>query len=265
MKPLTIDLTRPTSTDLTTQSQHSTSMAEYSADEATAKIVDHYRGLIVWRPEGGGPAEAASVPTKAEREALVMRTRSLQLALRPAQMADADKRKIGAAIARMLGGYTSLRNADTRGLVAALVQSLWQFPAWATVVVCDKVHDGLIPGLNPAFAPAVPELCQLIRAEIAVVVVEQARIAEALALVARDAEPTEEEKAARKQNATAWLKRDDPRAAALLASLPGQRDDDTARTEAINRRVFERECAAAGVDPALGVSPTLLKTLEARQ
>jgi len=31
--------------------------------------------------------------------------------------------------------------------------------------------------------------------------------------------------------------------------------------EEANRRLFERECAAAGIDPARGVSPSLLKTL----
>ena len=29
-----------------------------------------------------------------------------------------------------------------------------------------------------------------------------------------------------------------------------------------NDRYFERECAAAGIDPARGVSPSLLRTLE---
>lgn len=34
--------------------------------------------------------------------------------------------------------------------------------------------------------------------------------------------------------------------------------------EEANRRIFERECRAQGIDPKLGRSPSLLKTLQGR-
>lgn len=74
--------------------------------------------------------------------------------------------------------------------------------------------------------------------------------------------PEDEERAA--ASASAWLNRTDPRAAALEASLPGRKPDETAKAHEIGRRAFERECHAAGIDPARGVSPALLKTLEVR-
>ena len=62
-----------------------------------------------------------------------------------------------------------------------------------------------------------------------------------------------------------WLDRKDPRAVQL--SEHGRGSTDAAKAALAvqigdaNRRVFLRECASAGIDPALGVSPSLLKIL----
>lgn len=222
-----------------------------------------YRRLITFRPEGGGPCEAVSVPIPEERRMLQVRRDTLDGAMVPARGVALEEMKIGAAVSRMLRGYTVLRNSDTTGLVKDLVSSLNSFPAWATEKVCNKVHDGEYAHIKREYPPTVPQLCDLIRTELAFVKAEQHQIDDTLALVARDAELTPEQQAQRQEQALAWLKREDPRAAALIGSLPGKREDDTARIEAMNRRVFERECHAAGIDPANGVSPSLLKLLHA--
>lgn len=63
-----------------------------------------------------------------------------------------------------------------------------------------------------------------------------------------------------------WLDRKDPRAVELSEHASGAtaaaKAALAAQIEEANRRVFLRECEAAGVDPALGVSPSLLKTME---
>jgi hypothetical protein len=68
-----------------------------------------------------------------------------------------------------------------------------------------------------------------------------------------------------KANGKAWLDRTDPKARELVARMQADHD---ARVKAAmsnlkeaNRVAFERECKAAGIDPAGGVSPTLRKLL----
>lgn len=73
--------------------------------------------------------------------------------------------------------------------------------------------------------------------------------------------PEEEAKAA--ASASAWLNRTDPRAAALEASLPGRKPDATRQAQELNQRIFERECHAAGIEPAAGVSPALFAQIQA--
>jgi hypothetical protein len=66
--------------------------------------------------------------------------------------------------------------------------------------------------------------------------------------------------------AKSWLDRSDPAAQEFMAPKQvAEAERHQAGLKAIeeaNRRVFERECAAAGIDPAAGVSPSLLRALE---
>ncbi len=67
-----------------------------------------------------------------------------------------------------------------------------------------------------------------------------------------------------KDKGKAWLDRTDPIAAELtthnLESEKSRRAAGMAKIEEANRAVFERECKAEGIDPARGISPSLLKT-----
>lgn len=69
-----------------------------------------------------------------------------------------------------------------------------------------------------------------------------------------------------KQTAQTWLTRLDPRAAALVAAhvdpVDRARKEEHAQwvIDAM-RKAFERECQREGIDPARGVSPSLLQQL----
>jgi hypothetical protein len=64
----------------------------------------------------------------------------------------------------------------------------------------------------------------------------------------------------------AWLDRSDPVARELIAPKTAETEKRREATlkaiEEAGRRVFERECTQDGVDPARGVSPSLLRALE---
>lgn len=69
-------------------------------------------------------------------------------------------------------------------------------------------------------------------------------------------------------SAQSWLDRTDPRAAALIANpadrnpvlLAEKLERQKWRAEAM-RKVFELECLSEGIDPARGISPSLLKLI----
>ena len=71
-----------------------------------------------------------------------------------------------------------------------------------------------------------------------------------------------------KEMGKAWLDRSDPIARELvaenLAAEAARKDMGLQRIQQANQAVFERECKAAGIDPARGVSPALLKALGER-
>ena len=66
----------------------------------------------------------------------------------------------------------------------------------------------------------------------------------------------------------AWLTRKDPRVRELMAAAGKGESEHQRQTELLaklkisNDKYFERECQAAGIDPARGVSPSLLATLK---
>lgn len=114
--------------------------------------------------------------------------------LRPAMHSRDDQIRVGAAVAEMLDGFTSLRNIDRRGLVAGFVTDLQSLPVWAIENACGKVRRAEVPGMSLAFAPSTPEMFGLARAEIGPLKAEEAQINGTLRLVAYKG-PTDEERA----------------------------------------------------------------------
>lgn len=148
---------------------------------------------ITWRPAEGGPPETVRLPSLVERTMLDRRLADLAGLLRPAVHSRDDQIRVGAAIAEMLDGFSSLRNIDRRGLVAGFVTDLQSLPAWAVENACGKVRRGEVEGMSLDFAPSTPRLFALAKAELEPLSAENAKIGATLRLVAYKG-PSEEER-----------------------------------------------------------------------
>lgn len=179
-------------------------------------------------------------------------------------MAVAERDKAVSIIARMFAGYPSQKNSDARATVATYVLELGGAPLWALETVCEKVRTGQFSDLNPDFPPSTVRLNQLIALETGAVMAEQARIKTLLEAKPSVERRSEEESARAFESASAWLERRDPRAKALVSKDESSAARDFERQQAsleANRRLFLRECAAAGLGPNSVASPSLLRIL----
>lgn len=243
------------------------SSSNLTPDPAIAALVDQYERLIVWRPQDGSRVEARAIPNASERRKLEQRIVDLRSALRPAGLSMTDRERIGASVARMFAGYPSQRNSDPRATIATYVLELESLPAWAVEKACESVRLGKVPELNPDFPPSSVRLNQIATLELEVAKAEKGKIEALLEVVQSPGHRSEADQARAEETATAWLERRDPRARQLAETNKPSSAAALERrkfTEDASREFFLRECRAAGIDPASGVSPSLLKTLEAR-
>lgn len=161
----------------------------------------------------------------------------------------------------LLGCYRKGDAADPDTYVAAIAAVLSEYPPEIIRRATDP-RTGIASQWK--WLPAVAEVKEFCEAEMGPVRREQER--ERLAaeraralpppIEDRSARPTYEElKAAAGPN---W-----GLTSAAASEADKKRQEETrARLERANGIAFERECIAAGVDPARGISPSLLKTLE---
>lgn len=198
--------------------------------------------------------------TPADRDVMRLRLEKLNAALRPASMSTSERDRIATAVATMLTGWMNVSRQDPRETVAGYVVHLQDLPAFAVEQACQDAARGHVDGLNPDFPPSAPRLHQLAEEVCAAMRAESGGIREVLS-AKLERTPTEEERA-----------RIGAGFAALRAELmaPDERISAEAKAKSESRRVensrrfFERDCAAAGVDPAWNASPSLLKALEAQ-
>lgn len=247
-----------------------------AADPVSTALVNRYRSLVVWRPDDGGPVEAAAIPTEAERRKLLVRCHALDATLRQASETAEDTARVAVAVSVMLGagGYASLQNVDREAKVAEYTWVLRDLPAWAVERGCDKVQRGKVKEVNPDWPPTGPRLHQVCEAEIASVKAEQHAIEQVLKLQPPHA-PTEAERERKAFAAQAWLDRTDPKAQRLNEIAV----DEPARREAAERTkqclieggraMIEAEYRAAGLEPIRSgdgslVSLSLAKALGTR-
>lgn len=178
-------------------------------------------------------------------------------ALRPVRMSDQDKRTAGAAIASMLTAWIYSGKGDSRETIAGYVTHLSDLPLFAIEDACRKVAKGYVDGLSPDFPPSAARLHQLAMEACAALKKEMAEIHEVLTAKAH-VEPTEAE---RDRIALGFQKLSEELAASDTMSARPNREQSAKQLDEANRRIFERECAEAGIDPKGGVSPALLKLL----
>lgn len=262
MQPMKVDIPAIRAQERQLASSSSSNLIQA---QAIAALVDRYEKLIVWRPQDGSRVEARAIPNASERRELEQRIADLRSALRPAGLAMADRERIGAAVARMFAGYPSQRNSDPRATIATYVLELESLPAWAVEKACESVRLGKVPELNPDFPPSSVRLNQIALLELEVAKAEKGKIEALLEVVQSPGHRSEAEQAQAEKSAAAWLERRDPRAKQLAEINRPSSEAELERrrfTEEAGREFFLRECRAEGIDPARGVSPSLLKTLE---
>lgn len=196
--------------------------------------------------------------TPADRSVMRRRLEKLNGALRPATMSTSERDRIASAVASMLTGWMNVSRQDPRETVAGYVVHLQDLPAFAVEQACYDAAKGHVEGLNPDFPPSAPRLHQLAEEACAAMRAEAAGIREVLA-AKLERIPTEEERA--RIGAGFAELRADLTVPEETISGEAKAESESRRVEN-NRRFFERDCAAAGVDPAQNASPSLLKALE---
>lgn len=174
-----------------------------------------------------------------------------------------DPRKIAGIVAQMLAAWPRRTGeGDAAVTLAAYASALADLPPWAVAEAAQRLVAGQEPRVNPAFPPAAAELRRVAEAIVQPWRDERASLSELAH--APDAKPApsvgERERigaafdSLTKELGTAVdMGRELARGRAKeAADRQRQRDEE--------RRV--RACEAAGVDPSLGISPSLAAKLD---
>jgi hypothetical protein len=163
----------------------------------------------------------------------------------------------------MIRGYPNARPPDSYH--GAMAETFMSYPRHVALACADPFGGVVLqsPEFPPSQSKAIQwceKRCRPLREEAA----RDDRIAEQLE--AREAWQNEPRPPAMIEKTKAWLDRTDPDAQKLVA--PKRHEAERRRQAALKtiedagRQVFERECARDGIDPARGVSPSLLRALE---
>jgi hypothetical protein len=157
-------------------------------------------------------------------------------------------------------------NAD-RGYIGTLASVLCEFPKQVALRCVNPIHG---VSRETKFLPTVADLVGWLERETEPLrkdVDRELRVARQIE--AREQWQNEIPTDRLKEMGKAWLDRTDPVAHTLASGaadpeIAKRQASLTAQIEQANQRVFERECKAAGVDPARGISPELLKSIGGR-
>jgi len=198
------------------------------------------------------------LPTVEQRRSMQVRFDDTARALRPVRMSEQDKRTAGAAIASMLTAWIYSGKGDPRDTIAGYVTHLSDLPLFAIEDACRKVAKGYVDGLSPDFPPSAARLHQLAIDACAALKKEMAEIHEVLTAKLHH-EPNDDE---RGRIAVGFQKLSEDLAESDDAAPKASREHAAKHLDEANRRMFERECQVAGVDPKGRVSPSLRKLIE---
>jgi hypothetical protein len=118
-------------------------------DEEAERVVDMFNVF-----EDAGEKMLERLPTSAERSTMQRRSQALHGRLRPVSGTMTDKEAAVRALSSMFGGFPSLRNADTQGMIAAYMLDLQELPLFAIEAACVDVRKGRIVGLDKDWPPS---------------------------------------------------------------------------------------------------------------
>jgi len=163
----------------------------------------------------------------------------------------------------MIRGYANKGQAD-KSYIGAIAELLMRYPKSVALACADPFH-GVVT--QTKFMPTPSDIIGFCERKAAPMHEESAREdRRADQLAAREDWQNEVIPESLKEKSRAWLDRTDPAAKQLTglnsAEHAARQDAGLAKIQEANRRVFEAECKRDGIDPARGVSPSLLKTLQ---
>lgn len=167
------------------------------------------------------------------------------------------------AVSRLIRGYANGAQAG-KSYLGAIAETLMHYPK-SVALACADPYRGVVLQ-SPEFLPSQGKIiawCEKRCASMYEEADRDDRIEKQLD--AREQWQGETPSERLKAMGKAWLDRSDP----IAKEITGRKTiEDNARQAALqsiekaNRKVFERECVHNGVDPAGGVSPSLLQALE---
>jgi hypothetical protein len=167
------------------------------------------------------------------------------------------------AVGRMIRGYPNSKDAP-KSYIGALSELLMKYPR-VVAMACADPFQGV--ARETRFLPTPADVIGFCEKRVAPLYADADREArETRQLNDRDDWQNAVVSPRLKAMGQAWLDRSDLQARQLISGQEIEKADQHAagleRVQEANKAVFERECAAAGIDPARGVSPALLETLE---
>lgn len=170
---------------------------------------------------------------------------------------------IGAEITQLLGAFPAQPGAepDMRLRIQAYFEALGDAPAWAVQQARLQVIRGDAPGLDRRWAPTPPQFAKLVRDQLAPF---EADLAELRALAKAGSAPDEPQASPEQRKRVATLFADLAKEM-RMSKTPGDaamHERQVALQTRGDARLFAAMCKRAGIDPAGGVSPALLKSLE---
>ena len=166
----------------------------------------------------------------------------------------------------LLSQFPNIRGDNiSDGFIGALASVLAQYPR-QVALQCGDARKGIARDTKFLSIAEVVAWCEKCTDPMRRDLAREDRIAEQIRL--RDEFENAEKTPSLLAKTQAWLDRTDPIARELVeldtAATKARREITVAQIEQANRLAFERECRSAGIDPARGISPSLLKMVGIR-
>lgn len=234
-------------------------------------VHDTLRMLLTDERDGQGRRVLRVQPNAAERQMLDQRGRLLAEHLAPAKRGDAAR-----AVNGLLLSFGSSRAAGEEEAAAVLTQYvkvLEGMPIWAIKRACGRFERGEVEPsevqgkLDRAFAPSTAQLYAVVEKSVRDFHKERMDILDARRGVLEHKIGAEEAKRVAEKT-TAWLKRDDPGARAMVEATDREKEEGKKRValsmQEGNESLILREYARLGIEPVRMpdgrlVSPSLAK------
>lgn len=218
------------------------------------------RGL--GRRNGYPILKAGFEPTKEQRELI----RSHHSTLTRQLTAGPDERQtVGLFIAKLLASYPAQKGGGYAAAslkVSSYEDAIGTAPVWAVKEAVLRVNQGKIPDISPDFAPTPARFAQIVAETMEPLRRDLADLRWLATLEAERPEPEISDEQAARMRARLKALAEELRASSEPVVDASSRREPAPEIDPEPESI-EAMCRRYGVDPAIGVSPALLDTLEA--